>query len=95
MTGGFRKPHIARNDGRAEFGSEVASDFVLDFAGQLVAVIKHGEDDAQHFQIRIQSFADLFHGLKKFDQSFKGKKFALKWNKQFSRGTERIERQQA
>lgn len=76
-AGGFREADAAGDDGVEDLVAEVFPEVVGDLAGEVGAVVEHGEQDAFDGEIVLKSFADALDCVDKLGDAFERKEFAL------------------
>ena len=83
----------SRDDRVEDFLLEVGSDLLGDFGRDFRAGIKHRQDEAEDFQVRVVRPLDLGDGGQELAKGVQGEVFALDGRDEVSGGTEGIQRQ--
>ena len=93
---GLGEARGAGNDSVKHSGAKMLADFADDLRGKAGAGVKHGHDDAENFQARIDAgIADLAENTMASGDAFEGVILALQWDDEEVRGGEGVETEEA
>ena len=91
----FGKPDIAGNDGVEQVGRHLRLHVFPDVARDAVSLVKHGQQDAQNGELRIELLFHLRVGVQELGYAFQCEELALEGNEKFRGRAQGIERQNA
>ncbi len=74
---GLGKAYIAGNDRGENLIAKMGTDLFADLMGKVVAPIKHGQQDTQHLEFRIELLLNQPDGLHQLTQTLHGIEFTL------------------
>ena len=90
-AGGLGEADAARNDGLEDLVAEELSQIGGHLAGQVGAVVEHGEENAFDFEGVVEGVADAVDRVHEFGDAFEGEELALNRNEDGIGGEQRIE----
>lgn len=79
-AGGFRQADAARYNGVEDLIAKVVAEVIGHLAGEIGAVVEHGEQNAFDGEIVLKSFTNALDGVDKLRDAFEGEEFALDGN---------------
>lgn len=91
MAGGFGEADVAGNDGVEDFVLEEFLEILGDLAGEVGAIVKHGEEDAFGSDVVLEGFLDAFDGVHELGNPLQGEEFALDGDEDGIGGDEGVE----
>ena len=77
MTRCLGEAHVARNHGAVEGIAKVLGELLRYFAGEIVARVIHGAQQAFNLKLRVKRGSDLLDGFEQIRESFQCLIFAL------------------
>ena len=90
-TGGFGEADAAGDGGLEDLILEEFAEIGGDLAGEVGAVVVHGEENAFNFEGMLEGFADSLDGIDEFGDAFEGEEFALNGDDDGIGGEEGVE----
>src|SRR5204863_10101396 len=87
--------HALADDGAEDLVDVYYPELLLDVAGERGAIVVHGDDDAEDFELGVRTLAHLFDSLEQIVGAFEREVRRLDWDQQVRRRDQRVDGQQA
>jgi hypothetical protein len=94
VTGSFGQADASGDDGFEDLIAEEIAQIVGDLAGEVGAVVEHGEQDAFDTDVVAEGVPDALDGVHEFGDALEGEEFALNRNEDGVSGDEGVEGQE-